>query len=205
MGIYSDYVFPHVLEFVMSREHMTKQRSSALVDIEGDVLEIGFGTGLNLEHYPATVERLTVVDPARMKRRLVERRIAESGIPVDQVQMDAAQLPFDDSRFDYVVATWTLCSIDDVDSALREIGRVLRPGGEFVFLEHGRSDDEKTAKWQDRLNPWWRVVGAGCNMNRPIDQLVIRAGFEMVDLERYVVPGEPRVLAEQYLGRATIA
>jgi len=205
MGLYANYIFPRVLEFLMSRPQMTAERRRALTDISGEVLEIGFGTGLNLPHYPDTVERLTVIDPARMLPNRVDQRIAEACMPVERVQLDAAHLPFDAARFDCVVSTWTLCSIDDIDSALREIARVLKPGGSFLFLEHGRSDEPKTARRQDRLNPLWRKIGVGCNLNRPIDQLVRSAGLEIVDLERYLMPNTPRMLGEHYLGRATVA
>ena len=202
MGWYADYIFPRILEFLMSQPHMTRERQRALGDIEGEVLEIGFGTGLNLPHYPENVERLTVVDPADMLPKRVGERIAAAKMPVERVQLDAARLPFDKGRFDYVVATWTLCSIDDVNSALKEIARVLKPGGKFAFLEHGRSDDPKVARWQDRLNPVWRKIGVGCNLNRPIDQLVGGAGLEVVELERFLMPKSPRVLGEHYLGKA---
>lgn len=190
----------------MSRPHLTTQRQRALANVRGEVLELGFGTGLNLPHYPPTVERLTIVDPARMLPRRVEQRITEAGVPIERVHQDAARLPFDRGRFDTVVATWTLCSIDNVDAALREVARVLKPSGRFVFLEHGRSDDPRTARLQDRLNPIWKkTVGAGCNMNRPIDELVRRAGLEIIELDRFLMPKEPRILAETYLGQARIA
>ena len=205
MGIYSKYVFPHLLDFVMSRPNMTEQRERALADAHGDVLEVGFGTGLNLEHYPAKVDRLTIVDPEHLLLRKVQRRIDATPIPVDIHYLDACQLPFDAGRFDTVVSTWTLCTIPDIESALGEVKRVLKPGGRFLFVEHGRSDDPKVARRQDRWNPLQRIIGVGCNLNRPIGQLIERAGFEMLHLERFLMPKEPRIVAEHYLGQATPA
>jgi len=117
--------------------------------------------------------------------------------------LTAERLPFPDARFDCVVSTWTLCSIPDALAALREVRRVLEPGGLFVFLEHGRSDDPRVARWQERFNPIQRVIGVGCNLNRPIDTLVRDAGFAITRLDRYVIEGEPRLMAEMYRGTAS--
>lgn len=202
MGIYADYVFPHILDFVMNSPGMRRDRERLLVDARGEVLEIGFGTGRNLPYYPRDLERLCVIDSAQMLRRRVERRVSQVPFPVERHQLDAAQLPFDQGRFDCVVSTWTMCSIADVRQALLEVRRVLRPGGQLLFVEHGRSDDERTAARQDRWNPWQQCIGVGCNVNRPIDQLIRDAGLVIDRLERYLMPGTPRVLAEHYLGVA---
>jgi ubiquinone/menaquinone biosynthesis C-methylase UbiE len=168
------------------------------------VLEIGFGTGLNLPFYPNQVSRLTAIDTERMLPNRVASRIAAARFPVEQFQLDAGEhLPFEDDSFDGVVTTFTLCSISDVRSALSEIRRVLKPGGRYAFLEHGRSDDRRVARWQDRFNPIQKFVGRGCNLNRSIDRLAQEAGFEVIRLERYLMPDTPRVLGEMYRGVAT--
>lgn len=203
MGLYRHFVFPRLLDFVMSRPHMMEYRRQLLAPAAGEVLEIGFGTGLNLSCYPPTVTTLTILDKTEFLPKRVEKRLAAATIPISKAHLDAAQLPFDAGRFDVVVSTWTLCSIDEVDRALREIKRVLKPSGKLLFLEHGRSDDPRVARRQDRWNPVQRFLGDGCNMNRPIDQLIDSAGLRIARLDRFHMPKSPRVLAAHYLGEAT--
>lgn len=202
MGLYADYLFPPLLDFLMSRPRMLRDRARALDGSFGEVLEIGFGTGLNLPYYPEAVERLVVLDPATMLKKRVARRISAARMPVEVAHLDAAELPFDAGRFDCVVTTWTLCTIEKVTDALSEIKRVLKPGGRYYFLEHGRSEDPDVARRQDRWNPLQRVIGVGCNLNRPIDRLVREAGLEIESLERYLMPKTPRIAAEHYRGYA---
>lgn len=202
MGWYRDRLFPHVLDWVMRQRPFDRERATTLADAAGDVLEIGFGTGLNLPYYPATVEQLTVVDPVELLPDRVQHRLAKAGRPVHIVRADAAAMPFDAARFDCVVSTFTLCSIPAVEAALAEIHRVLRPGGQLLFVEHGRSDDPRVARWQDRVNPVQRWLGGGCNLNRPIDRLITGAGLELARLERYLMPRTPRIMGEHYRGAA---
>ncbi|MDX2033132.1 MAG: class I SAM-dependent methyltransferase [Blastocatellia bacterium] len=203
MGLYSKYIFPRMLDLMLGAPEMGKYRRAALAPARGRTLEIGFGTGLNLAYYPPAVTELTVIDSEDMLRDRVERRIAACPIPVTRMQLDAqGRLPFEDRAFDSVVTTLTLCSIDNTAPALAEIRRVLKPEGEFVFWEHGRSDDAAVARRQDRFNPLQKIIGAGCNMNRPIDALIREAGFEIRTLDRFLMPKSPRVLAEMYRGVA---
>lgn len=203
MGLYSSYIFPRLMDWSLrTREHQ-KQRRQALAPVRGDVLEIGFGTGLNLPHYPETVTRLTVIDSERMLPERVAQRIARARVPVESMQLDAGgKLPFADHSFDSVVTTWTLCSIADVAAALAEIRRVLKPDGRYIFFEHGRSDDPKVARWQDFFNPIQNIIGRGCHINRPIDRLIKDAGLEILELDRFVMPKAPRMLGEMYRGAA---
>jgi len=205
MGLYDLYqrhVFPPFLDLTMRR--MDEYRPEVLSQAEGDVLEIGFGTGLNIPHYPSAVKSLTALDPLDALRRRVQKRVAAARFPVERVGRPAdGRLPFDDDRFDSVTMTWTLCSIDEPDLALQEMRRVLRAGGRLLFIEHGRSDDPGVARWQDRLNPVQRVVACGCNMNRRIDALVRDAGFALERLDRFTLPEGPRILGEMYRGAAT--
>jgi SAM-dependent methyltransferase len=170
---------------------------------EGDVLEIGFGTGLNLAHYGPGVKSLVALDPEISEGYApLAARIARTPFPVERYGLPAdGRLPFDDGRFDCVVSTWTLCSIAQLPAALAELRRVIRAGGRFVFLEHGRAPSERTARWQDRVNPWWSRFADGCNMNRPIDRLVEQGGFRIVSLERFRHKG-PGLLAHMYRGVA---
>jgi SAM-dependent methyltransferase len=180
---------------------MDELRSETVGLAHGDVLEVGFGTGLNLRHYGPNVRSLVAFDPLARTHAVVEERMAAARFPIERhTEPVRDALPFETGRFDCVVTTWTLCSIREPLGALREMRRVLKPGGLYLFVEHGRSDDTRTAGWQDRLNPYWRRFADGCNMNRPIDQLVSESGFEL-DVARFRGQG-PRVLAEMYRGAA---
>jgi ubiquinone/menaquinone biosynthesis C-methylase UbiE len=203
VGLFENYVFAWLLELTTGSETFANERREAIRDAHGEVLEIGFGTGLSLPLYPPAVSRLTVVDPAEMLPKKVARRIAAAPFPVRHITVKAEQLPLADQSFDCVVSTLTLCTIPDAVEALREVRRVLKPGGSFLFLEHGRSDDPRVARWQDRLNPIQRIVGAGCNLNRQIDSLIAQSGLEISRLDRHVMPKAPRTHAEMYRGAAT--
>lgn len=203
MGFYSRHIFPRLLDWSLGNAALAEHRLAALAPLRGNVLEIGFGTGLNLPFFPQRVSSLTAIDSKQMLPRQVARRIAEARMPVERFQLDASgRLPLDNQAFDGVVTTFTLCSIADVQSALDETRRVLKPEGQFVFLEHGRSDDPRVARLQDFLNPIQKVIGCGCNLNRPIDRLIRDSGFEIVKLERYLMPDVPRILGETYRGIA---
>lgn len=203
MGIYAKHIFPRLLDWSLGSAPIGKYRRRALEQAVGNVLEIGFGTGLNLPYYPAAVTRLMVIDSEDMLPGRVARRIAECTIPVVQMQLDAqGRLPFDDRNFDCVVSTFTLCSIADLAPALDGIRRVLKPGGRFIFFEHGRSSDADIARRQDRFNPLQNLIGVGCNMNRKIDDLIASGGFRIVELDRFLMPKTPRLLGEMYRGIA---
>ena len=187
----------------MRAPRFQEQREHALASVSGKVLEIGFGTGLNLPHYPSTVTWLTAIEPGHLLDKRVADRSANLAMPVEIFRYRAEALPWEDQRFDYAVSTWTLCTIGDPLRALREVRRVLKPGGKFVFLEHGRSDDPKVAKWQTILNPLQRVFACGCNLNRRIDRLIEDGGFTVEQLDRFVMDGLPRPGADMYRGVAS--
>ena len=171
---------------------------------EGEVLEIGFGTALNLAYYGPGVKSLVGVDPMDVAQvESVQARIRQATFPVERQTLRAdGGLPFDSGRFDTVVTTWTLCSIPEVAQALGEMRRVLKPGGRYLFIEHGRSDTESTARWQDRINPLWNRMCDGCNINRKIDRLVEDGGFKLTELKRFRAAG-PGIAAAMYRGTAT--
>jgi ubiquinone/menaquinone biosynthesis C-methylase UbiE len=182
-----------------------KLRSRALAPVRGRVLEIGFGTGLNLPHYPPGIDEVVTIDSERMLLRRVEQRIKDSGLKITQMKLDASgELPFESASFDSIVTTFTLCSIDDVQAALVGMKRVLRPRGNLIFLEHGRSDDARIARRQDLFNPLQKIIACGCNMNRAIDQIILEAGMNITKLDRLLLPQTPRVLREIYVGTATL-
>jgi ubiquinone/menaquinone biosynthesis C-methylase UbiE len=204
MGFYAKHIFPRLLDWSLGAAEFGKYRRRALEPAYGETLEIGFGTGLNLPYYPEAVTKLTAIDSENMLEDRVERRIAACPIPVTKMRLDAqGRLPFDDHTFDTVVSALTLCSIGDASAALAEIRRVLKPEGRFVFFEHGRSDNPKVARRQDRFNPIQKVIGVGCNMNRKIDDLIEGAGFKITGLDRFLLPKTPRLLAEMYRGVAS--
>lgn len=203
MGFYSDHIFPRLMEWVMAGEEFHRLRTEILAPIHGDVLELGIGTGLNLLRYPHTVRSLYAVDPAVLLPNTVLARRARLPFPVDIQRGTAEALPYPDRRFDCIVSTWTLCTIPDPMRALHEVGRVLKPEGTFLFLEHGRSDDRTIAAWQDRLNPIQNVVGCGCHLNRQIDRLITQSGLTIAHLDRFSMQGVPRLVGEMYRGTAT--
>lgn len=202
--MYATVIFPRLMDWVLRGERFQTQRRLLLASAHGIVLEIGFGTGLNLPHYPQTITALHTVEPATLLPARVAQRVANVPFPVHLHQLSAEGLPFAEGMFDCAVSTFTLCTIPDPSAALREVRRVLKPEGCFLFLEHGRSDDLSIARWQDRLNPLQQVVACGCNLNRRIDQLVVQAGLRLEQIERYTLPGVPRIAGEMYRGRACV-
>ena len=196
-----DWIRPRLLDLAMRQ--LDELRGPTVGLAQGHVLEIGFGTGLNLAHYGPAVKSLVALEPkVGAEYGPTRARIAAAPFPVERAQLRAdASLPFDAARFDTVVSTWTLCSIPNLAIALAELRRVLRPGGRFVFLEHGRAESPRTARWQDRLNPLWVRIADGCNMNRPVDRIVLAAGFRLAELDRFRHKG-PGVLAQMFRGVA---
>ncbi len=201
MGLYREQVLPRVINVVLAHRELAAIRERVASGLWGEVLEVGFGSGLNVPHYPPRVERVLAVDPATVGRKLAARRVARSPVPVEYLDLEGPGLPLDDASVGHVLVTWTLCTIPDVTGALAEMHRVLRPEGRLHFVEHGRSPDGGVAAWQDRMNPLQRRLAGGCNLNRPIDRLVEGAGFRITGLDRYYMPG-PRPLTYTYEGRA---
>lgn len=189
MGVYRDQFLPRFINVAMGGDEFTRIRARVAAGLAGDVLEVGFGSGLNVPHYPSTVSRVRAVDPAKIGRRLAARRVAESRVAIDFVGLDGQDLPLDSDSVDHVLVTWTLCTIPDADRALQEVRRVLRPGGQLHFAEHGRAPEPAVARWQDRLTPLQRKMFGGCHLNRPIDRLVAGSGFEIRRIDNFYVRG----------------
>lgn len=188
MGLYADQVLPRLTDFALRGSALTRARARACAGLAGEVLEVGFGSGRNVPHYPAAVTRVRAVDPATVGRQLAAGRVAASAVPVEYVGRDGEQLPLGDETVDHVLTTWTLCTIPDVERALGEVRRVLRPGGSLHFVEHGRAPEAATARWQDRLTPLQRRLCGGCHLNRPIDALIEAAGLRIDQLDNYFAP-----------------
>jgi ubiquinone/menaquinone biosynthesis C-methylase UbiE len=195
MGFYNDWLVPRFLNLMMSSKDVEAERRKCLVGVKGKVLEVGFGSGLNLPLYPDEVEKVLAVDPSTEGAKLARKRIEMSRFPVDYVPLEGEKLDAPDQSFDSVVSTFTLCTIPDPAAALAQIRRVLKPGGRFFFVEHGRSPEPKVQRWQDRLNGFQKAMCAGCNMNRDIERLVREAGFEFDELDKHYMKGAPKVNA----------
>ena len=180
MSFYVDRILPRCTNLLLSSSEFTKIRRRVASGLTGDVLEVGFGSGLNVPHYPSGVDRVLAVDPATLSRKLAAGRVSASPVPVDYVGLDGASLPLESGTIDHALVTWTLCTIPEVDDALGEVHRVLRPGGQLHFVEHGLSPDLGVAKWQHRLTPLQRRLAGGCHLDRPIDRLIEGAGFAVI-------------------------
>ena len=186
----------------MSAASFPAIRQEALAEVRGNTLEVGFGTGLNLEHYPPSVERLTAIDINPGMRRRAEARIQRFNRRIELRTLDGERLPFDDADFDSVVSTWTLCSIPNVSRALGEIRRVLKPAGRFFFVEHGLSPDESVRRWQHRLTPIQKRIGDGCHLDRDIERLLLDAEFSIERLDTFYMEKTPRAGGFLYKGIA---
>jgi ubiquinone/menaquinone biosynthesis C-methylase UbiE len=202
MGFYSQKILPYFLDWAMSDSTFGNYRKALLSEVQGDVLEIGFGTGLNLSYYPEQIHQLVAIDANPGMNHLAKRRVASSGITVDHRVLNGESLPMPDRSFDCVVSTWTLCSIAKVEQALQEIDRVLKPGGRFFFIEHGLSNEPEIQVWQNRLTPLQKVIADGCHFNRNIRQLV-QQQFDQVTIEEFYADNTPKVAGYFYRGTAT--
>jgi SAM-dependent methyltransferase len=203
MGIYARHILPRILDFAMRRKSLDVYRGELLSGVAGEVLEIGFGSGLNLPFYPPAVRNLTAVEPSEGMSKRARARVAESRIEVKTLGLDAgSRLPLADGSFDAAISTWTLCSIADVAAALREVYRVLRPGGRFFFVEHGLSPDAKVARWQHRLTPLNRRLAGGCHLDRDIGAIVRASPLSVERCDTFYLPGAPRIGGYMYRGTA---
>lgn len=192
MGWYSRFVFPRICELGLNNRRVAAHRVELLSQAQGEILEIGIGSGLNVAHYPSHVRRIVAIDPNPGMHRWAEERIKASQLEVDKRVLKSESLPFDAGTFDCVVSTFTLCSIDGIDQALSEIHRVLKPGGKFLFLEHGLSPDPGVARWQRRLNGLERLLADNCHLDRDIRALVSRQPFSSVEAESYYLEKTPK-------------
>ena len=192
MSFYGDWVVPRMLNLMMSTKPVREERQKCLAGVTGAVLEVGFGSGHNLPFYPGTVQRLVAVDPSQEGAKLARKRIAAAGFPVEYVPLEGERIDAPDASFDSVVSTFTLCTIPDPAAALAQLRRVLKPGGRFFLVEHGRSSEPGVQRWQDRMNGFQGQVCGGCNLNRDIERLVRDAGFTFDQIDKYYMKGGPK-------------
>lgn len=201
MGVYGDQVLPRLIDKVLDNDDIRALRRKALEGISGVVLEIGFGSGLNVALYPPEVTKLYAIDPATVGRKLAAERISQSTIPVEFIGLDGEDIPLADASIDNAASSFTLCTIPDESRALREIHRVLKPGGGLFFVEHGLSPDANVTKWQHRIEPINRRIFGGCHLTRVHDDALVAAGFTVERLEKEYGKG-PKPFTFHYIGVA---
>ncbi len=202
MGVYREQVVPRLIDVACGRLTSPTLRARACAGLTGRVVEIGFGSGHNVPHYPPSVTAVDAVEPADLGWKLATRRLAGSPVPITRSGLDGQSLPFDDHTFDSALSTWSLCTIPDSQAALREVKRVLKPGGTLHFVEHGLAPDAGVQRWQHRFEPIQKRVAGGCHLTRPVAGLLTGAGYEVVELDEFYEKGAPKALGALSLGQA---
>lgn len=202
MGLYNDVIFPRFYDLFVRHKAFDEKRAGTLSKARGRILEIGVGTGLNLDQYPGSVNKITAIEPNPGMKKEFLRKADNHRLQVDFKLVGAEKMPFDNEEFDTVISTITLCSIPHLQEALTEIFRVLKPNGQFLFLDHGLSCEKAVAKYQKILNPFWKVFGAGCQLTIDIEKEIKFAGFKIQSLEKYHIEKAPKFIGSVYEGVA---
>jgi ubiquinone/menaquinone biosynthesis C-methylase UbiE len=204
MSFYEDRILPHLINCACGNRAVARQRKKVVPLARGRVLEVGMGSALNLPFYDrGQVELIWGLEPSSGMRRKAEKNIEQTDIDVRWLDLPGEQIPLDDHSVDSIVLTFTLCTIPDPGAALAQMRRVLKPGGQLLFCEHGEAPDAEVQRWQNRINPWWRPIAGGCNLNRPIDRLINSSGFHIDHLETGYLPKTPRFAGYNYWGHAS--
>jgi ubiquinone/menaquinone biosynthesis C-methylase UbiE len=202
MGFYQDQFLPRLQDKVMDRQATREVRARVCSGLRGEVVEIGFGTGLNTAYYPPEVTKILAIEPSSVCMGIAEPRIARSSQEVENAGLDGQRLDLPSESFDAVLSTWTMCTIPDVRKALAEMKRVLKPGGSLHFVEHGHAPDPPVARWQRRIEPLNKLLAGGCHLTRAIPDLIVEAGFAVEQLDTYYFKGEPKPFGYSFEGRA---
>jgi ubiquinone/menaquinone biosynthesis C-methylase UbiE len=203
MGLYERHILPRFINVACGAKTLRPLRERVCAGLAGEVIEVGFGSGHNIPHYPVAVQRVTAVEPSELAWQLAAKRRTGSSVPIERSGLDGQRLPFDDATFDTALSTWTMCTIPDAVAALTELRRVLKPGGQLHFLEHGLAPDEKVQRWQHRLEPIQKRVAGGCTFTRQIAEMIGSAGFTVTDIDVFYAEGEPKFAGADSLGVAT--
>ncbi|MEM9608288.1 MAG: class I SAM-dependent methyltransferase [Actinomycetota bacterium] len=202
MGVYERHVLPRIVEASLGTKGAMKLRRRVCAGLHGRVLELGFGSGLNVPVYPEEVTGVVAVEPSDLAWQRSDGRRGRSTVPVERVGLDGASVPLPDASCDTALSTWTLCTIPDVEAALDEVRRILRPGGRFHFLEHGLAPDQGVRRWQHRIEPVQKRIGGGCHLTRQIVYLLDDAGFVVDEVDVFYEPGAPKPFGADSLGVA---
>jgi ubiquinone/menaquinone biosynthesis C-methylase UbiE len=202
MGFYNEQLLPRLQDKVMDRKATREVRARVCAGLFGNVVEIGFGTGLNAPYYPSEVTKILAIEPSRVCLRIAEPRIARCSRAIEMGGLDGQHIDLPSDTFDAVLSTWTLCTIPDLPTALAEIRRVLKPGGSLRFVEHGHAPDAPVARWQQRLEPLNKRLAGGCHLTREIPQAIEQAGFSVDQLDTYYFKDEPKPFAYTFEGYA---
>jgi ubiquinone/menaquinone biosynthesis C-methylase UbiE len=202
MSFYTERVLPHIMDKACDTKEIRPHRARACAGLRGDVVEIGFGSGLNIPFYPAAVTQVAAVEPAEKAWQLASDRLGAATVPIRWSGLDGQSLPFPDASFDAALSTMTMCTIPDVEAALAEVHRVLKPGGQLHFLEHGLAPDVKVQRWQHRIEPMQKRVFGGCHITRQIADLIGGAGFAITEMDTFYAKGAPKFAGAISLGVA---
>jgi ubiquinone/menaquinone biosynthesis C-methylase UbiE len=203
MGFYSNVIIPFFYDYSMDSKKINEGRKSILGRItEEEILEIGFGTGINLKFYPQNVKKIIGIDANNGMLEQAKKKITNGRFEIDLIGQSSESLPFPDNSINAVLSTYTLCSIKEINVALKEIYRVLKPSGKYYFLEHGLADNPRTQKWQHRLNPLQNIWSNGCNLNRDMKSLIEHAGFNITEIKNYYMKRDPKIVGYMYEGIA---
>ena len=203
MSFYDDKILPHVIHLACGTQPILKQREKIVPQAEGRILEIGMGSGINIGYYnPDKVEKLWGLEPSIGMRQKAKNRVAAAPFELEWLDLPGEEIPLDNNSVDTVVLTYTLCTIPDWLSAVKQMRRVLKPGGKLLFSEHGKAPDAVVKKWQDHINPFWMKIAGGCHLNRDIPQLLTEGGFNVRDIDTLYIPKTPKVAGFTYWGYA---
>ena len=203
MSLYEKYVLPKFLNCACGSKPISYQRKKVVPMAEGKVLEIGIGSGLNLPFYDKSkLDELWGLDPSEGLSEMAKQVADEEAMEVNFISAGAEEIPLPDNHFDSVLVTYTMCTIPEVDRASKEIQRVLKSNGKMIFCEHGLAPDKNIKKWQNRINPFWKKLAGGCNINRNIPSVIQESGFDIIDLEEMYLPSTPKIAGYNYWGYA---
>ena len=203
MSLYESHILPHIINAACTTPPVQKLRQKVVPKCRGKVLEVGMGSGANLRFYDADkIDFIWGLEPSEGMRRKAQKQLDKSDIKVEWLNLPGEEIPLEDCSVDTILLTFTLCTIPNWQQALQQMHRVLKPEGKLLFSEHGKAPDKNVSKWQDRINSSWKHLAGGCNLNRPIDELIASCGFEICSIERFYAPKTPKIAGYIYLGEA---